>query len=81
MKNTFLHGDLEEEVYMDIPPSLTLSTLEGRVYKLRKALYGLKQSPRAWFERLAKAMQKFSFSQCQCQTFKRRESDSSDCVY
>ena len=42
VKNTFLHGDLEEEVYMDIPPGDS-SSLEARVVcKLQRALYGLK---------------------------------------
>jgi hypothetical protein len=42
VKNAFLHDDLEEEVYMDIPPGC-LSFLEARVVcKLQRALYGLK---------------------------------------
>ena len=46
VKSAFLHGDLEEEIYMKQPegfiddPSL--------VCRLRKSLYGLKQAPRAW---------------------------------
>jgi hypothetical protein len=63
VKNAFLHGDLEEEVYMETPPGLEDSSLVGKVCKLKKALYGLKQSPRAWFERFSWAMQRFGYKQ------------------
>jgi hypothetical protein len=63
VKNAFLHGDLEEEVYMDLPPGYTASTETKFVCKLQRALYGLKQSPRAWFGRFSMAMQKYGFKQ------------------
>ena len=63
VKNSFLHGDLEEEVYLDIPPSFVSSTQEKIVCKLQKALYGLKQSPRAWFGRFRLVMRKHGFKQ------------------
>ena len=63
VKNAFLHGDLEEEVYMDIPPGFVSSTQGKEVCKLQKALYGLKQSPRAWFGRFSLAMRKHGFKQ------------------
>ena len=44
VKNAFLNGYLEEEVYMDPPPGIENG---GKVCKLKRALYGLKQSPRA----------------------------------
>ncbi|CAL8996776.1 unnamed protein product [Prunus brigantina] len=64
VKNAFLHGDLEEEVYMDPPPGCKLSS-ESKHYvcKLKKSLYGLKQSPRAWFGRLTKSMRAFGYKQ------------------
>ncbi|CAL2227458.1 unnamed protein product [Prunus armeniaca] len=62
IKNVFLHGELKEEVYMDIPLGYN-TTQSGTVFKLRKVLYGLKQSPRAWFGRFTMAMKNNGFRQ------------------
>ena len=43
MKNALLHGDLEEEVYMEVPLGLEEKFEQGKVCKLKKVLYGLKQ--------------------------------------
>jgi len=60
MKNTFLYGDLKENVYM-CPPAYLLSTPTLAVCKLRRSLYGLKQAPRAWYEKFTSTLRKFAF--------------------
>ncbi|XP_072076868.1 uncharacterized protein [Arachis hypogaea] len=64
IKNTFLHGDLEEEVYMEQPPGFVAQgECSGLVYHLRRSLYRLKQSPRAWFSRFSVVISKFGMIQ------------------
>ena len=49
VKQTFLNGYLEEEVYVEKPQGYKVPSQEHKVYGLKKALYGLKQAPRAWY--------------------------------
>ena len=58
IKNVFLHGDLQEEVYMEQPLGLVAQGEIGKVCRLRKSLYGLKQSPRAWFGKFSHVVEK-----------------------
>ena len=46
LKNAFLYGELEEEVYMEQPPGYVAQG-ENKICRLKKAMHGLKQSPRA----------------------------------
>ena len=64
VKNAFLNGDLEEEVYMEPPPGFN-KEFGTKVCKLKRSLYGLKQSPRAWFERLTKFLKGQGYNQGQ----------------
>lgn len=63
VKNAFLHGELEEQVYMNLPPGYGVTGNTGNVCILKKALYGLKQSPQAWFGRFTAATKKFGYQQ------------------
>ncbi|RVW17830.1 Retrovirus-related Pol polyprotein from transposon TNT 1-94 [Vitis vinifera] len=65
IKKTFLNGDLEKEVYMEIPPGFEGSMAKNQVCKLQKSLYGLKQSPRVWFDRFTKAVLMLGYKQGQ----------------
>ncbi|GJW86110.1 retrovirus-related pol polyprotein from transposon RE1 [Tanacetum coccineum] len=42
--NAFLRGDLNEEVFMKLPPGLSVNH-PGQAYRLKKSLYGLRQAP------------------------------------
>jgi histone deacetylase 1/2 len=57
VKNAFLHGILEEEVYMRQPLGFESSATPNYICKLDKALYSLKQAPRAWYSRLSTKLQ------------------------
>lgn len=53
VKNAFLHGELDREIYMVQPMGFHNEDHPDYVCKLRKALYGLKQAPRAWYGKIA----------------------------
>ncbi|XP_073129675.1 uncharacterized protein [Henckelia pumila] len=65
IKNAFLNGELEEEVYMSQPPGFEEKLGNQTVCKLNKSIYGLKQSPRASFDRFSKVIKKLGYMQGQ----------------
>lgn len=64
VKSAFLHGDLNEEVYVEQPPGYVIKEEEHKVYTLRKALYGLKKAPRAWYSRIEAYFMNEGFKKC-----------------
>jgi hypothetical protein len=64
VKTAFLHGDLEEQIYME-PEGYSQPGQEHLVYKLKKLLYGLKQFPRQWYKRFDSYMIKIGYRRCE----------------
>jgi hypothetical protein len=51
VKTTFLHGYLEEEIYMKQPEGFVVKGKKELVCKMKNSSYGLKQSPRMWYQK------------------------------
>ena len=61
VKTAFLHGELEEDIYMQQPEGFIVSGKEDCVCLLKRSLYGLKRSPRQWYKRFDSFMVSHDF--------------------
>ncbi|GJY15046.1 retrovirus-related pol polyprotein from transposon TNT 1-94 [Tanacetum coccineum] len=65
VKTAFLHGDLDEDIYMTQPEGFqSAGKEENLVCKLKKSLYGLKQAPRQWYLKFDSFMQRAGYKRC-----------------
>jgi hypothetical protein len=71
VKTNFLHGDLEEDIYIHQPQGYEVKGKENLVCRLKKSLYGLNQAPRKWYLMFDKFMIEQGYSRCH----------SNHCVY
>ena len=69
VKTAFLHGDLEEDIYMTQPEGFEVLCKENLVCKLHKSLYGLKQAPRQWYKMFNEFMRNSGFNRCDIDHF------------
>ena len=65
VKTAYLHGELDEEIFMEPPKGFPVPN--GHVYRLKKALYGLKQAGRQWYFKLKSVLNEFGFTQIECE--------------
>ena len=61
IKNAFLHGFLDEPIFMQQPPGFIHPQMPSHVCRLHKALYSLNQAPRAWFACLSSRLNELGF--------------------
>ena len=62
VKNVFLQGELEEQVYLVQPPGFHSGTNTLVLCRLKKTLYGLKQAPRAWSAKITQRLRRMGFA-------------------
>ncbi|GJS39232.1 retrovirus-related pol polyprotein from transposon TNT 1-94 [Tanacetum coccineum] len=63
INNAFLHGDLNEEVYMPVPSGYKKPLPPNTVCKLKKSIYGPKQANRQWYIKLTTILISLGFIQ------------------
>ncbi|KAM2612954.1 hypothetical protein TB2_032855 [Malus domestica] len=66
VSNAFLHGYLNEHVYMRQPSRFIDKQFPNHVCKLQRSIYGLKQAPRAWFQRFSDFLLQLGFEESTC---------------
>ena len=71
VKTAFLHGVLDEDIFMEQLKGFKVKGKENIVYKLKKSSYGLKQAPQQWYKKFDSFMMS--------QEYKRTFADP--CVY
>ena len=79
VKTTFLHGDINEEIYMEQTEGYEEPGKKHLVCRLMKSLYGLKQAPRQWYKKFESFMTKQSFKKTivdHCVFIKRYENEN-----
>ena len=62
VESAFLHGTLEEDVFMEQPQGYIDPTKPHHVCKMLKSIYGLRQAPRSWYTKFSSKLEELGFS-------------------
>ena len=74
VKNSFLHGDLDEKIYMEQLEGFVQNHNKKFFCRLNKSLYGLRQSPRQWYKQFESFMMSHNYTRSEydhCVYFKK----------
>lgn len=63
VKSAYLHGRLQEDIYMEQPRGFVQPGKEKLVCKLERSLYGLKQAAKVWNETINGILKELGFQQ------------------
>lgn len=63
INTTFLHGDLDEDVYMKLPPDLKVPNRNNLLCQLNRSIYSLKQASRQWNQKLTRTLINLGYTQ------------------
>lgn len=63
VKSAYLHGQLQEELYMQQPKGFTVRGKEHLVCRLQRSLYGLKQGAKVWNDTICAIFGELGFQQ------------------
>ena len=61
VKTTFLHGDLEDQIYMKNHEGFIVKLEKELICKINKSIYGLKESPKMWYLKFHMYIQQLKF--------------------
>ena len=59
VRTAFLHGVINDDVYISPPPGSRIEVKNEQALRLKKGLYGLKQAPRLWYQKWLEVMKRF----------------------
>ena len=62
VRTAFLHGVIDDDVFISPPKGSRIQIEEGKALKLKKGLYGLKQAPKLWYTKWNEVMEKLGMT-------------------